>query len=115
VKEQYTFSRYILSRFFHFLLPKQIHKYQDTQCGFKFFNLDQGKKLFTGVTTCNWVFDIELFILSEKNKFKVCEIPVTLSNDVSLNKSNISWWKHSWEILGDLYHIYKNIKKGKYN
>jgi len=114
-RTQYSFYRYLFSRVFRLLLPAQIRKYKDTQCGFKFFKKDIILHLFSKIITYNWIFDVELFLIAEKNNYKIFEIPVSLHANRKQNKGGVSFWKHSFTILNDLCKIYFNLKKGKYN
>jgi len=54
---------------------------RDTQCGFKFFTADAGRRLFEPLAMTGWSFDIELLARAERQHLAVREIPVEWTND----------------------------------
>jgi dolichyl-phosphate beta-glucosyltransferase len=48
----------------------------DTQCGFKMFRAEAGRKLFAAVEETRYLFDLELLVLARKFGLKVVEVPV---------------------------------------
>ncbi len=48
----------------------------DTQCGFKLFRNDVGKKIFQYQKIERFAFDIEFLMLAKKENYKIIEIPV---------------------------------------
>lgn len=70
----------IFSLIIHIVLgiPKSI---KDTQCGFKLFQKDIAKTLFSNLSTKGFMFDIELILLAKKLNYKISSFPVTWTND----------------------------------
>merc|ERR1712039_710447 len=70
--------RTILMLGFHFcvwvLVGSQVH---DTQCGFKLFRRDAGRRIFASLHLYRWAFDIEVLILANMLGNRIAEIPVT--------------------------------------
>jgi len=49
---------------------------QDTQCGFKMFRCDIGKKIFDRAQESGWAFDVELLYLAQLFGYTIHEVPV---------------------------------------
>lgn len=50
---------------------------KDTQCGFKLYRRDAGKRLHAAQTLMGFSFDLELLFLASKWGYRVAEVPVT--------------------------------------
>lgn len=57
--------------------------YSDFTCGFKCFETDIAKKIFSKRKINRWGFDSEILFLAKKLKYKVIEIPITWRNDLA--------------------------------
>ena len=53
-----------------------IRDVRDTQCGFKMFNFEAVKNIFPHMHTERWIFDVEVLLLGEIQKFNMKELPV---------------------------------------
>jgi dolichyl-phosphate beta-glucosyltransferase len=51
-------------------------KVRDTQCGFKMFSREAGRKLFSTGEEDGYLFDLELLVLAERFGYEVAEVPV---------------------------------------
>ena len=49
----------------------------DTQCGFKMFRADVGRRLFGCVQECGYLFDVELLALAHGCRYRIAEVPVS--------------------------------------
>ncbi len=49
---------------------------RDTQCGFKMFRSQPGRRLFASVAETGYLFDLELLALAEQFGYQVAEVPV---------------------------------------
>jgi dolichyl-phosphate beta-glucosyltransferase len=56
-------------------------KLKDTQCGFKLFTRDAGRKIFGEVKLTSVIFDGEALWLAKRMKYKVAEFPVEWTHD----------------------------------
>lgn len=65
----------------------------DTQCGFKMYEADVAKNIFSNVQEERFAFDIEVFYLLRRNKVKINLLPLrcTERNDSKVNLINDSW------------------------
>ena len=50
---------------------------RDTQCGFKMFRRDAGRRLFALVRESGYLFDLELLVLADRLGYRVAEVPVS--------------------------------------
>ena len=55
------------------LLRLPVH---DTQCGFKMFRADVGRRLFSMTTESRYLFDLELLVLAQRLSYKIVEVPI---------------------------------------
>jgi dolichyl-phosphate beta-glucosyltransferase len=53
---------------------------RDTQCGFKMFRGEAGRKLFSLSRETGYLFDLELLVLAERLGYRVAEVPVNWSD-----------------------------------
>ncbi|MFA5211277.1 MAG: glycosyltransferase [Patescibacteria group bacterium] len=111
---QYKFYRKIMSKIFRLFLPTELKKYTDTQCGLKIFDKNSAEIIFSKIKTGRWVFDLEIFLLAEKNNFKKKELPVIIKEKCLINRGGVSFFKHGFFILKDLLVIHFYNKKKKY-
>ncbi len=49
---------------------------RDTQCGFKMFRAEQGKRLFDDSYEMGYLLDLELLALARKYQYQVVEVPI---------------------------------------
>jgi len=49
---------------------------RDTQCGFKMFRGEAGRKLFSLSRETGYLFDLELLVLADRLRYRVAEVPV---------------------------------------
>lgn len=78
VKIRQPLYKIILSRMANLLIQiVLIPHIKDTQCGFKAFRNDVGKKIFSRVTIFGWAFDMELLAIALKLNFRIKEVPVS--------------------------------------
>lgn len=69
--------RTILMYGFHFgVWFLAVRTIKDTQCGFKLFDRNIAKLLFTHIHVEKWAFDVELLLIAEKLKCNISEIAV---------------------------------------
>ena len=50
--------------------------YRDTQCGLKAFRSDVARAIFERSRIDGFAFDVEVFVIAERNGFSVAEVPV---------------------------------------
>ena len=77
VDRRRTWTRALLGRLFAAVARWWLHvSVHDTQCGFKMFRREAGRKLFFSSRESGYLFDLELLVLAERLGYRVVEVPV---------------------------------------
>lgn len=79
-----------------------VNKFADTQCGFKMFKKDCGRRLFEEQEINGFAFDVELLYKAIKKGYKVKEIPIEWLNS---SESKVSVIKDPLKFFKDLIRI----------
>lgn len=58
-----------------------VRGFWDTQCGFKLFGADIGKRIFSQVRIRGFAFDVEFLRRAKASGYKIAEVPVEWTND----------------------------------
>jgi dolichyl-phosphate beta-glucosyltransferase len=74
----------------------------DTQCGFKMFRREAGRRLFEQVTERGYLFDIEVLLLALRHGYRVAEVPVNWADRPG---SQLNMAGESWRILRGLWRL----------
>jgi dolichyl-phosphate beta-glucosyltransferase len=85
--------------------------YRDTQCGMKAFSSEAARAIFERAQVDGFGFDIELFVVAERNGMSVREVPVTVSNS---ERSTVQVVPATVRLLGDLFEIRRRAREGRY-
>ncbi len=95
--------------FVRLLLLKGI---KDTQCGFKLFEKEAAKKIFSQVKCCGYAFDVEALLLAKQFGYKIAQVPVVWVNSP---ESRVSLIGSSLKMFFELMKIRKRFKKLRIN
>jgi len=90
-----TIKREIISRCYSILFRALFFvSFRDAQCGFKVVSRQVVNNVIPLVKDTGWFFDTELLIISEKNGYRVCEIPVNWTDDpdTRVNIFRTAWY-----------------------
>jgi len=92
-------KRYVLSKTYNIMVRQILHtRIRDHQCGFKAVSRRAIEHVVPQIRDQTWFFDTELLVLSEKQGFKVAEIPVHWVED---DDSRVKIAKTAWDdIMG---------------
>jgi dolichyl-phosphate beta-glucosyltransferase len=82
----------------------------DTQAGFKGFSEAAAEKIFPQLTITRWGFDIEVWALARKFKYKVAKIPLYWENDADSHVKASAYIT----VLLETVKIRMNLWSGKY-
>jgi glycosyltransferase involved in cell wall biosynthesis len=96
-KSQVTRSlkRYALSKTYNIMVRTALRtKIRDHQCGFKAASRACIEHVLPQIQDLTWFWDTELLVLSEKQGFKVCEVPVRWVED---QDSRVKIAKTAWD------------------
>ena len=63
----------VFARFARWMVPVSV---RDTQCGFKMFQRDAARRLFTMSQEQGYVFDLELLALADRLGYRIAEVPI---------------------------------------
>ena len=80
----------------------------DSQCGFKVYRREAGKKLFAPLETNGFAFDLEILMRATREGYKILEMPVKI---IRHSESKISVVRDSVRMLKDVMRIKKIFKK----
>ena len=104
-------SRVILGNLGNLLLRLFLIKtIRDTQCGFKLFNGNIARELFSLSRINGFGFDFEIIFLAQKKKYRIMECPV---NWAYCDDTKVTWQSH-FKTLSELFEIKMNQWSGKY-
>ena len=90
---------------------------KDTQCGFKLFERDAAKTIFSRQTIMSWGFDMELLALARKFGYKIDLIEVPDWKDVKEGSKigGAGAFRAAAQTLPDLISIKWGLMTGRYN
>lgn len=80
---------------------------RDTQCGFKMFQRQAGRKLFSKGRETRYLFDLELLVLAEKLGYEVAEVPVNWTEKPG---SHLSLARELGRILIGLWRLKRRLR-----
>ena len=87
-------------------------KVSDAQCGFKGFNGDVGRRIFSYCETNNFAFDLEFILIAQKMGLKIYELPAKIINH---RESKVNLAKDATRMVKEIFKIKKRIKLIKFN
>jgi len=83
-------------------------KMSDSQCGFKAFNGDHARRIFSLCSVNGFAFDLEAIKIAQKMNLKIKELPVRIVNH---RETKIRFFRDTFKMLSDIRHIKKKVKK----
>ena len=84
---------------------------RDTQCGFKLFEHNVAKNIFSLQKVKRFGFDMEMIVIATSLDYKIVEVPVSWFNSV---ESRVRPIKDAIITLKDLFYIKINLWSGRY-
>jgi putative flippase GtrA len=85
--------------------------YRDTQCGLKAFRSDAASAIFGRSRVDGFAFDVEIFVVAERNGLAVTEVPVTVENST---RSTVKVVRDTFRLVRDLFRIRRWAREGSY-
>lgn len=110
-----VFSRRVVAGLFRLLtrrlldLPPEL---TDTQCGFKLFQGDCARELFSRCRSEGFLFDLEIILLAKAAGYRIREFPVTWRCD---RDSRISLTRTPLRILCELWQLSRKMEREQLN
>jgi len=111
IRRNRPLPRRILSRLFHWaavLIAGLPRKIMDSQCGFKIYNGDTGRELYSQCVLHGFLFDLEILIRAVRQGYSIIEFPVEWTCDLD---SRLRPASEVREVLRDLFKVRKIAKK----
>jgi len=85
---------------------------KDTQCGFKLFERQAAKEIFSRQTFERFSFDIELLAIARHLGYKILEVGITWYDDPH---STVNPIKDGMRMIKDSWQVRKNLARGIYS
>ncbi len=105
--------RAVGTRLVHWLTrPVLRGNYGDTQCGIKALRSDAARLVFERARIDGFAFDIELFVIAERNGLALEEAPVSVSNT---SRSTVRVALDGWRLVRDVGRIWRWTRAGVYD
>jgi dolichyl-phosphate beta-glucosyltransferase len=80
---------------------------RDTQCGFKMFRGEAGRRLFSLVQESGYLFDLELLALAARLGYTVAEVPVSWTE---IAGGHLSVTRDFGRIMADLWRVRRRVR-----
>lgn len=110
----YNFKRLLYSKVFSFITNSLLHlNINDTQCGFKAFEKDAAKRIFSCAAIDGFGFDTEILYIAKIAKIRIDIVDAMMLS--SPESSSVHPIRDGFRMLADIFVIRKNSKKGMYN
>ncbi len=107
------FYRHLMGRVYNIIAQLiVVPGIKDTQCGFKCFNRQAARAIFSVQVMSGWGFDVEVLFIARRWGHRVVEVPV---NWYYGKGSRISPVKDSLRMLGELWQVRRNGSRGLYD
>ncbi len=81
--------------------------YRDTQCGFKMFSREVGRKLFQPLQETGYLFDLELLARAQRAGYRVAEVPVNWSE---VPGGHLCLLREAYRIPAGLWRIRRRLR-----
>ena len=105
----YPFIRKVASKvYFKLLSTYSGLKVSDSQCGFKCYERETAKKLFSELESTGFAFDLEILLRAKNNKIDIHEMPVKIKNH---GNSKINVFKETFRMLREASEIKRRLVK----
>jgi len=87
-------------------------RHRDTQCGLKAFRADAARFVFERTRVDGFAFDVEIFVIVERNGLRLVEAPVTVTNTT---RTTVHVVRDAWRLVRDLIRIRRWARAGLYD
>jgi len=98
-----SFKRELISRCYNVMVKAVLlTRFSDAQCGFKAVSRRAVEAIVPKVEDQSWFFDTELLVLSEKQGYRIKDIPVIWVED---DDSRVKIFKTGWEDIKGIFRL----------
>lgn len=103
IRQRQPPGRELMGRVFNLLVRSVLlGGFKDTQCGFKLFDRDAARELFTRQKLDGFAFDVEVLLIAKELGYRIAEVPVVWYHAPNSKVSPIA---DSSRMLGDLLRL----------
>ena len=88
-----------------------LRHHRDTQCGLKAFEASAARLIFERSRIDGFAFDVEVFVIAERNGLTLTEVPVTV---VNTTRSTVHVARDASRLVRDLFRIRRWSRRGLY-
>jgi glycosyltransferase involved in cell wall biosynthesis len=106
-----SWYRRVCARVFHWFIVYAMKipaEFTDTQCGFKIYKGEVGRKLYRECVTDGFMFDVEIIMRALKQGLRIKEFPIEWSCD---SDSRLSPARSLWRTFSELITIKRMLSK----
>lgn len=105
--------RHLMGRVFNLLVRLlAVPGVQDTQCGYKCFQRQAARDIFTTQRIDGWAFDVEILHIALLRGYRIVEVPIEWHYGEG---SRISPLRDSWNMVREVLRIRRNGRSGLYD
>ncbi|HEK85845.1 MAG TPA: glycosyltransferase family 2 protein [Candidatus Aminicenantes bacterium] len=109
IKRRQSWLREHMGKTFNLFVRLMLIKgLKDTQCGFKLFQQEAARKIFSQLQTKGFAFDVEVLVRAQKLGYQIAQVPIVWINSPH---SKVRLIKSSIRMFLDLLKIRKAIRK----
>jgi dolichyl-phosphate beta-glucosyltransferase len=111
IQRTQSWYRWVCARIFHWFViyaMKMPAEFTDTQCGFKIYRGDVGRRLYRESITDGFMFDVEIIMRALKQGCRIKEFPIEWTCD---RDSRLSPMRSLWRIFSELITIKRVLSK----
>ncbi len=111
IERDQSFYRRICAKLFHWFVihyMKVLAELSDTQCGFKIYQGDVARQLYSESITEGFSFDIEVILHARKKGYRIKEFPLDWTCD---RDSRLSPGRSLWRIFSELITIKRILSR----
>ena len=102
--EEQPLLRRVGGKSFRLLTKGLVGGVADTQCGFKFFNGEAARRIFSNLQLSGFAFDVEVLARARQLGYGIKEFPVAWQN---VEGSTFHPLRHGFEVSRDLWRIHR--------
>ncbi len=104
--------REIISRIYNLMLKVLLNvRFSDAQCGFKVVTREVVDRIVPQIKDQSWFFDTELLVLSERQGYRIKDVPVTWNED---DDSRVRIIKTAWEDIKGVFRLRKFLRSREF-
>ena len=106
-----SFKREVISRIYNLFVKLVLStRFSDAQCGFKAMSRKAVEAIIPQVEDQSWFFDTELLVLSERQGYRIKDIPVRWIED---DDTRVKIFQTGWEDIKGVFRVRRQLSSGR--